>query len=330
MNKVSIVIPLYKSERYMRKLCDSIRNQSYTNFEVILVDDGSPDNSGLIAEEYVDLDNRFVCIHKENGGTCEARNTGLDIATGKYLMFADGDDWLENDCLEYLVKLMEDNCADMSMTDAIFTTRDRTQSEKENVRIWDNTEAVANIINTFLIPVGPWNKLYSLENIRENNISFSVPWFGEGLYFSTMAAMTCERIAVGHRKVYNYRLNNPNSGCTVREINNGINALNNIYYIRDHLTVHSHSIDEALAWHIWTNIYVLLWYILESNGQKEYGEKLRECKTALKYYLPHVMQHSKLENKEKLKIIVKTMFPKTMIKRAAKKVDEAFKNDNFE
>ena len=115
MKKVSIIIPVYKSEQFLEKLINSILEQTYTNFELILVDDGSPDNSGLICDQYSKIDSRIVVIHKINGGTCEARNYGLDRSTGEYIMLADGDDWLAKDCIEYLVGLLENNDADMSM-----------------------------------------------------------------------------------------------------------------------------------------------------------------------------------------------------------------------
>ena len=153
MKKVSIVIPLYKSEKFLPKLLESIRSQTYSNLEVILVDDGSPDNSGVIADKYKSIDNRFEVIHKENGGCCDARNKGLEAATGYYLMFADGDDWMEPDCVEYLVRIAEENGCEMATTDAIFTTRDRRQNEVDNIRVLNRNKAVASIINTFIIPV---------------------------------------------------------------------------------------------------------------------------------------------------------------------------------
>lgn len=107
MKKVSIVVPVYKSEAFLPKLIDSVLGQSYTNFELILVDDESPDNSGKICDDYAQKDKRILVIHKKNGGCCDARNKGLEVATGEYLMLADGDDWLETDCVEYLVGLME-------------------------------------------------------------------------------------------------------------------------------------------------------------------------------------------------------------------------------
>ncbi|HBC6514954.1 TPA: glycosyltransferase, partial [Enterococcus faecalis] len=89
MCEISIIVPVYKVEPYLRKCLDSILAQTFTNFEVILVDDGSPDNSGKICDEYAIKDSRVRVIHKENGGLSSARNAGIDIAQGKYLGFVD-------------------------------------------------------------------------------------------------------------------------------------------------------------------------------------------------------------------------------------------------
>ena len=133
--KVSIIVPLYKSEEYVKKLIDSILKQSYKNIELILVDDGSPDNVGKICDKYASLDERVKVIHQKNGGTCEARNYGLKEVTGEYLTFADGDDWLELDYIEYLVNILESNECEMAMTDAIFTTRDRKQNNSDKIEV---------------------------------------------------------------------------------------------------------------------------------------------------------------------------------------------------
>ena len=122
-SKVSIIVPVYNSENFLTKCVNSILQQSYKNIELILVDDESPDKSGEICDRYAQEDHRVVTIHKSNGGTCEARNVGLDHATGKYLMFADGDDWMEKNCVSYLVSLMQKTQSEMAMTDCIFTTR---------------------------------------------------------------------------------------------------------------------------------------------------------------------------------------------------------------
>lgn len=330
MKKVSIVVPLYKSEKFLDKLLTSIIGQTYTNLEVILVDDGSPDNSGAIADGYGKEEPRVTVIHKENGGTCEARNVGLALATGEYLMFVDGDDWLEPDCVEYLVRILEENDAEMSMTDSIFTTRDRIQNDEDNIRVWDNKQAVAGIINTFIIPVGPWNKLYSMSSIRKNNISFSVAWFGEGLYFSTMAAMYANKVAVGHRKVYSYRLNNANSGCTLRNPQNAINSLNNIVYIKEHLTIDSPEIQEALNWHIWTNNFNLILYIVSESSKDSYSSEYTNARLELKRLMPYAVRHHLLSAKSKIMIVLKSIFPEAMAKYSIRKADRALKKDLME
>lgn len=122
------MIAIYKSEPFFEKITRSIA-QTYKNIEVILVDDGSPDNSGRICDEYVEKDNRIRVIHKKNGGACEARNVGMECSTGEFISIIDDDDWLEPDYIDYLVNLAESTNSDMSMTDKIFTTRDRIQTE---------------------------------------------------------------------------------------------------------------------------------------------------------------------------------------------------------
>lgn len=330
MKKVSIIVPLYKSEKYLPKLLNSILSQTYTNLEVILVDDGSPDKSGKIADEYAEKDGRILVIHKENGGCCDARNCGLKRATGFYLMFADGDDWLENDCVEYLVRIAEENNCEMSTTDAIFTTRDREQIANDNIRVWNKEEAMCGIIKTFIIPVGPWNKLYTMKVVKENDISFSVPWFGEGLYFSAMNAQFSNQMAVGHRKIYNYRQNNPNSGCTVKEVKNGINALNNIKYIRKKTFIKSKALDHAFDWHIWCNNGLLINYIVASNAEHEYKDILKKCKSERRKLMPSVLLVSGIGLKERIGGIMGTIFPIMMTKRSQRKEQAAFNRDTME
>ena len=91
---ISIVVPIYKVEKYLRRCIESLINQDYPDIEIILVDDGSPDNCGTICDEYAQKDARIIVIHQQNGGLSAARNTGIDVARGEYLMFVDSDDWV--------------------------------------------------------------------------------------------------------------------------------------------------------------------------------------------------------------------------------------------
>lgn len=104
---ISVIVPIYRVERYLSKCVESILNQTYRHLEIILVDDGSPDGSGAICDEFAEKDSRIWVIHKENGGLSDARNAGIEIAKGTYLAFVDGDDWIEPDMYEAMLSLME-------------------------------------------------------------------------------------------------------------------------------------------------------------------------------------------------------------------------------
>lgn len=329
MKKVSIVVPLYKSEQFLVKLIDSVLNQTYKNIELILVDDESPDNSGKIADEYAENDKRVVSVHQKNKGCCGARNTGLELATGEYLMLADGDDWLEPDCIEYLVDIMEKNSCEMAMTDCVFTTRNRKQNDIDNVRVWTKERATCGIIYVET-PIGPWNKLYTTQVIKKNKLSFSVPWFGEGLYFSSMAAQYSNRVAVGHRKVYNYRLNNPNSGTTVKDVKNGISALNNIHYIKDNLVIRTCATEYACDWHIWNNNFFLLSYIISTKGEKEFQQEFKNCINKMRKMALSVFLNSKISFNWRLRVLVYSLVPVIMAKIVLKKRQQEFDADKFE
>ena len=111
---VSIIIPIYKVEPYLRCCLDSIVNQTYTNLEIILVDDGSPDGCPKICDEYAAKDNRIVVIHKENGGLSDARNAGLDVYKGDYVYFIDSDDIIPSNCIYALFEILSKENADIA------------------------------------------------------------------------------------------------------------------------------------------------------------------------------------------------------------------------
>ena len=130
--KITIIVPVYKVEPYIRKCVESIIDQTYQRIEVILVDDGSPDNCGAICDEYARTDSRIIVIHTENEGVYCARNKALDVATGDYLMFVDSDDWVEPDFCETALRLAQENNVQMVafMFNNVFEDRDHSITEK--------------------------------------------------------------------------------------------------------------------------------------------------------------------------------------------------------
>ena len=121
--KISIIVPVYKAEKYLHRCVDSILAQTFSDFEVLLIDDGSPDNSGKICDEYAKQDVRVKVIHKENGGVSSARQYGLDNAQGEYTIHADPDDWVESNMLEDLCNKAIEDDADMVICDFYYNTK---------------------------------------------------------------------------------------------------------------------------------------------------------------------------------------------------------------
>lgn len=327
--KVSLIVAIYKSEKFLPKLIESILNQTYKNIEIILVDDSSPDNSGLICDQYALYDSRIKVIHKKNGGTCEARNVGLNNATGDYIAIIDGDDWLELDFVEYLLKIAIDTNSDMVLSDKIFTTRDREQTINDKIEIWTPAQAATAIIYPKM-EIGPWNKLYKATLLRDNDITFSVPWSGEGLYFASMAAQCANHVGVGHRKIYNYRLNNINSGLTNFKLEMGLNAAWNIQNIKENLKIKTPELEEACNYHIWRNQYFVIYLIVATDSMNENKGKYLSSKIKMMQLLPGRLVYSNIAVRDKIYMIVATFFPIFMAKRAIRKNRKALKKDKME
>lgn len=168
---ISVIVPVYKVEKYLNRCIDSIIKQTYHNLEIILVDDGSPDNSGKICDEYAKKDKRIKVIHKQNGGLSDARNCALDIATGDYIGFVDSDDYIKEDMFETLYNLCEEKEADISIISFYEMIEDRIIEVRDSgeLQILDKIEAIKELLLDTKIQSYAWNKLFKKElftNIR--------------------------------------------------------------------------------------------------------------------------------------------------------------------
>lgn len=168
--KVSVIVPIYKVEPYLRRAVDSILHQTYHNLEIILVDDGSPDQCGKICDDYAKEDNRISVIHKENGGLSDARNAGLDAAGGEYIVFVDSDDFIAEDYIETLMQCLKKYDADVAMcsyavTDSVgYDDSIFKAAQDDTVEVCDRRELLNNLYDanhkdaTYFIV--SWNKIY--------------------------------------------------------------------------------------------------------------------------------------------------------------------------
>ena len=168
---VSVIVPIYKVEPYLKKCVDSIRNQTYKNLEIILVDDGSPDECPKMCDDFAKEDNRIKVIHRKNGGLSAARNSGLEIATGKYIGFVDSDDYIHSKMYEILVGRLEEKSADLAVCrvqDVFEIGEEEALSTEEKVETMTNVEALKSIYGNWGTDmVVAWNKLYKRELFEE-------------------------------------------------------------------------------------------------------------------------------------------------------------------
>lgn len=162
--KISIIVPCYKVEEFLPRCIDSICNQTYKNLEIILVDDGSPDNCGKICDEYSKKDKRIKVIHKKNGGLSDARNFGIKIATGDYIAFVDSDDYINKNMYHCLYNNLKSTKSDISICGFKKTSSfdENTELEEANkIDVYNKDEAFKNLYNQRAVTtVVAWNKLY--------------------------------------------------------------------------------------------------------------------------------------------------------------------------
>lgn len=202
---VSIIVPIYKVEAYLRRCLDSIVNQTYTNLEIILVDDGSPDNCPQICDEYAAKDNRIIVIHKENGGLSDARNTGLDICKGEYISFVDSDDWVNERYIEILFNLAIKEDADIAIGEHEKTYNEQIPFQRiiEKNRILFPLEAIEILFQRkHLSFILSWGKLYRKHLF--SNIKFPKRKFHEDEFTSFILFYNANKIVHTSKILYYY------------------------------------------------------------------------------------------------------------------------------
>lgn len=170
---ISVIVPIYNVEKYLNRCVDSIINQTYKNLEIILVDDGSPDNCPKMCDDYAEKDSRIKVVHKENGGLSDARNAGMKVATGEYVSFIDSDDYVSLDFYETLFQTMIDNDSDIVECGVVKFYEDNNFDEYSDdlkVTNYDTLYALDGLINENPFKQHVWNKLY------KSNVALDIPY----------------------------------------------------------------------------------------------------------------------------------------------------------
>lgn len=203
MCRFSIIVPVYKVEPILPRCIESILNQTVADFELILIDDGSPDRCGLICDEYAAKDSRIHVIHQVNGGVSRARNAGMDIAKGEYIVFVDSDDWVDKGYLSILNRDDADVavvCSSVYLADG--TLKETTYEENLVTSITSEADIICFLKKWYAIQV--WGKRFRRKVIEENSLRFDTSFqYGEDSLFLAQYIMHTQRIVTYSDAVYN-------------------------------------------------------------------------------------------------------------------------------
>jgi glycosyltransferase involved in cell wall biosynthesis len=256
---VSVIVPLYNVERYLTECVDSILNQDYKNLQILLINDGSPDKSGEIAETFSEIDGRIEVFHRLNEGVSNTRNFGLTKAKGSFVVFVDSDDVLLPSFISYMINIVNTTGADFGMSKQVATSiKEESITVNELFDILSPEDATCALLYPD-IAIGCWNKIYKTSFLKDNNITFPTNFYmGEGLNFITTVSQLANKVGVGKKKVYYYRTDNADSATTkfdIKKLDNAFKAIDNINL---NLVLKTAKVRKALNFHLWwTNFYAL-------------------------------------------------------------------------
>lgn len=204
---ISVIIPIYNTEQYLCKCLDTVLSQTYTNLEIILINDGSTDDSGKICDDYAKKDSRIKVIHQSNQGVSSARNAGLSITTGEYIGFVDGDDYLKEDMFEYLYNLLKDNLSDISVCNCYNLDHKRIYINKfpKSFMILNSKEAIEEALNSFNLIC--MNKLFKKDLFIHELFPLDIT-ISEDLLITFRALCKVKKIVVSNEAKYYYNRTN--------------------------------------------------------------------------------------------------------------------------
>ena len=206
MDLISVIVPVYKVEKYLDKCIESIVNQTYKNLEIILVDDGSPDNCGAMCDEWAEKDGRIKVIHKKNGGLSDARNAGMAVATGEWIGFVDSDDWIEPQMYQYLHEAITTTDSDIAECGAKRIWMDgKPEQELRAVNmdcVFEQEAAMMALITSHGLVQTVWNKLY--RRSLTDGIGFMKGYIHEDEFWTWQAVARARRVVAVKESCYCY------------------------------------------------------------------------------------------------------------------------------
>ena len=299
--KISIIVPVYNVENYLERCVESILKQTYTNFELLLINDGSTDQSGDLCDQLALRDQRIRVIHKENGGLSAARNTGIDHASSDLIGFIDSDDYIDEDMYETLYRQLRESNADLSMCGHYDVFHQIPEKQVSEIKTWNlsSEEAIKMVMEAKVLSVTAVNKLYKKELF--NHLRFEVGKIAEDAFIMIRLLDQCQKVVATNEKKY-YYVHRENSITTQKFSLKFLNVIEayeqNANIIREHYPVIA---DVATMRLNWAYFYVLDRLLIDSN----FKDKLLEDKLInyLKQNRVNILKDSRFTNARKISFL---------------------------
>lgn len=202
---VSVLIPVYNASAYLRQCLDSVVNQTYSHLQIVIIDDGSIDNSFVLCQEYTKLDTRVELYHQENQGVAITRNNLLEKVRGDYVLFIDADDWVESDMVESLVDLAKTHNADIVNCQNVINDSECNKNSIQ-VEIWNQDQSIYQFLRHKIFNGALWNKLIRAETLSGVRFQSKIS-FGEDALFCWQVLQRTQKVARTSNQYYHYRMN---------------------------------------------------------------------------------------------------------------------------
>lgn len=310
---ITFVIPVYNVERYIRDCAMSILRQNVADIEAIFIDDGSPDKSGVILDEIARQDERVAVIHKENGGVSSARNAGMQVAKGEYVIFVDGDDYLEPDHASYLLDLISTYRCDMALSQNHFSIDQNAQIDRDVKTLESNTFIMKGIYEE-RINVAVWNKIYKRSFLEKNRLYFNQSvWFGEGMLFNIECLQCTQNVAVGQRRTY-HQVFNTESAMRSFRLENMYCGMRSLDMQRTAWRRQTSELNNAWAYHYFSLYFIALKGLIETQQANDHQAEYKRFKKKIQALLPRALT-ADVPLKRKITALLSAVMPEIWAKR---------------
>ena len=296
---ISVIIPVYKVEKFLDKCIKSVTEQLYTNLEIILVDDGSPDKCPMICDIWAERDKRIKVIHKSNGGLSDARNAGIKIAKGDYISFVDSDDWIAPNMYQIMIDSIQQENADIWACGIMVSDSEGEKPLKLPAIIGNSEKILELIYNDTQYPVATWNKLYQRKCWE--NLRFPGGKICEDAFTTYLLVAHAKKIVQINTPLYYYRIRS-NSIMTATFNNKRMDEEEawrcNYEYMKDHYPLIFHK-----AFDFYLQKVNVLIHTIPKSEYEIYKVEYEYLRNILKENFFYILVKSKMKFKYRIKFI---------------------------